>query len=40
MERDEVAGRRVGGKDAGWEGVPPARVAALVAGAGVDVPAT
>jgi hypothetical protein len=39
MERDEVAGRRVGGKDAGWEGVAPARVAALVAGVGEDVPA-
>lgn len=38
MEREEAAGRRVGGKDAGWEGVAPARVAALAAG--VDVPAT
>jgi hypothetical protein len=39
MERDEVAGRRVGGKDAGWEGVAPARVAVLAAGGGEDVPA-
>lgn len=40
MERDEVAGRRAGGKDACWEGAAPARVTALVAGAGVDVPPT
>jgi hypothetical protein len=40
MEREEVAGRRVGGKDAGCEGVAPARVTALVTGAAVDVPAT
>ena len=42
-----MAGARVGCEDAGWEGVLPAReaalvagVPALVAGAGADVPAT
>ena len=46
-ECGEVDGGRVGCEDAGWEGVAPARVAALVAGvaalvagAGADVPAT
>jgi hypothetical protein len=46
-ERDEVAGGRVGRGDADWEGVVPARAAALVAGmaaliagADPDVPAT